>query len=91
MVLLNDVLEPSDDARGSHENKLIEFPFFLLRREFGRHGADEVFLGGLVQVAARLDRVTHRRRAFPDARRAVTPKLVGAFVQLAWRRSSKVS
>ena len=52
------VLELCDDARGSNEHKLIEFPIFELSGKLGRHGADKVVLGGLVQIAAGLDRVT---------------------------------
>ena len=76
------VLELCDDARGSNEHELIEFPILELSGKLGRHGADEVVLGGLVQIAARLDRVTGGRGAFLDPRRAITPKLVGALVQL---------
>ena len=54
--LAQRVLELGDDARRRNKHELVEFPILELGGERVRNGADEVLLGGLVQIAARLDR-----------------------------------
>jgi len=76
------VFEFRDYAWRRHKHELIEVPILERGGERVRYGADEVLFGGLVQVAARLNRGAGGRCALLDPRRAIPPKLMGAFVQL---------
>ena len=80
--LAERALELGDDARRRDKHELVEFPVLEVAGKRVSHGADEILLGGLMQIAARLDRRAGRRCALLDPRRAIAPKLMRARVQL---------
>lgn len=71
--LAQGVLDLPKHARRRHEDKLIELPLRMQGRKLGRDGADEILFRGVVQIAARLARVTRRRCALLDPRRTIAP------------------
>jgi hypothetical protein len=80
--LAQRALELGDHAGRRHQHELIELLILEIGGERVGDRADEVLLGRLMQVAARLDRGAGGRGAFLDARRAVAPQLMRACVQL---------
>src|SRR6516225_9898278 len=54
----------------------------MLFLEMAGHELDEVYFCGLMQIAARLDRMARRRGAFLRSRRTIETEVMGTLVQL---------
>ena len=81
--LAQRALELGNYAGRRHQHELVELLILEIGGKRVRDRADEVLLGGLVQIAAGLDGGAGRRGAFLDPRGAVAPELMRTCVQLS--------
>src|SRR5262249_61040025 len=65
-----------------NEHQPIELAALMLFLEMAGHELDEVLFCGLMQIAARLDRMARRRGAFLCSRRTIATEVMGTLVQL---------